>query len=161
MKGDSIGIIAPYRAQVDALKHFIDQSINKHPEFQNVEVNTVDQYQGRDKEVRFLKCAPIAIQLIFHKIFQIIIYSCTYGKSPESTVEQKPTSGGEILEDQRRLTVAITRSKHKLIMIGDVDSLNRYEPFKNLFNHMNSMSKILLQDGKQGFSWEGLLKLLP
>lgn len=66
MKGNSIGVIAPYRAQVDALKHYIDQSIDKHPEFQHVEVNTVDQYQGRDKEVRFLKSAPKTIQLIFH-----------------------------------------------------------------------------------------------
>lgn len=61
------------------------------------------------------------------------------------------------MEDRRRLTVAITRSKQKLIMIGDVESLNKYSPFRDLFASMNSLSKIQLQDGKQGFSWNSLL----
>lgn len=44
-----IGIIAPYALQVDLLK----QSVAKH--FDNeIEVNTVDQYQGRDKEVHLV-----------------------------------------------------------------------------------------------------------
>lgn len=43
-----IGIIAPYALQVDLLK----QSVAKHFDSE-IEVNTVDQYQGRDKEVSF------------------------------------------------------------------------------------------------------------
>lgn len=46
-----IGIIAPYAMQVELLK----QSVTKH--FDNdIEVNTVDQYQGRDKEVSRYFC---------------------------------------------------------------------------------------------------------
>lgn len=129
--GDSIGIIAPYRGQVDALK-----SIFVH--HGSLEVNTVDQYQGRDKKV--------------------IIYSCTQSETNADPL--KTSSEVEILEDRRRLTVAITRAKQKLIMIGDVNCLNKYTPFKDLFKHMSSMSKISIQDGKFGFSWSLLTEKL-
>lgn len=65
----------------------------------------------------------------------------------------------EILEDQRRLTVAITRAKHKFIMIGDMVSLESYGPFKRLLYKMNEMSKIHLIDQQQGFHWEHLLSV--
>lgn len=166
IKGREIGVIAPYRAQVETLKCYVNRWKGNKPEMEEmseVEVNTVDQYQGRDKNVSFSLNFPDFSQILFNFSdfslkfqFQIIIYSCTHGKSKESTEElRKPT--GEILEDRRRLTVAITRSKHKLIMIGDVESLNKYSPFQDLFKSMNSLSKIQLQDGKQGFSWDTLL----
>lgn len=65
----------------------------------------------------------------------------------------------EILEDQRRLTVAITRAKHKFIMIGDVVTLECYGPFKRLLHKMNEMSKIHLVDQQQGFHWEHLMSV--
>lgn len=127
MVGSSIGVIAPYRNQVDALKKVLCH----HP---TVEVNTVDQYQGRDKNV--------------------IIYSCTQSKVP---TDAPKTSDVEILEDRRRLTVAITRAKHKLVMIGDHNCLVSYTPFRDLFKHINAMSKIQVEDGKFGFAWKSLL----
>lgn len=65
----------------------------------------------------------------------------------------------EILEDQRRLTVAITRAKHKLIMVGDTVSLDTYRPFKILMNSMSKMNKINLVDQQQGFDWRLLLSI--
>ena len=44
MPGSSIGVITPYQAQVQLLKSSIGVSAD-------IEVNTVDQYQGRDKSV--------------------------------------------------------------------------------------------------------------
>lgn len=65
----------------------------------------------------------------------------------------------EILEDQRRLTVAITRAKHKLIMVGDIVSLECYRPFKTLITSMSKMNKINLMDQQQGFEWRILMSI--
>ncbi|XP_011068537.1 PREDICTED: DNA replication ATP-dependent helicase/nuclease DNA2 [Acromyrmex echinatior] len=118
----NIGIIAPYNAHINLLKKVIDKE---------VEVNTVDQYQGRDKDV--------------------ILYSCT--KSVESDTKKE----FEILDDQRRLTVAITRARHKLIIIADKVTLLRYVPFKNLFDVIEEKNVINLQDGEEDFSWKSLI----
>ena len=74
-------------------------------------MGTVDQYQGRDKLV--------------------IIYSCT--RSNFGHIEQ--VSAGHILLDTRRLNVAVTRAKAKLLIIGDRETLVRdYQPFKNMIS---------------------------
>lgn len=79
-----------------------------NPAFSSVEVNTVDKYQGRDKSV--------------------IIVSFV-----RSSLE---ANMGELLKDWRRLNVAITRAKHKLIMIGSVSTLCRYAPLGKLLVHL-------------------------
>ena len=67
----------------------------------------MDQYQGRDKLV--------------------ILYSCTRSNSGDQA------GAGHILLDTRRLNVAITRAKAKLIIFGDKTTLTRdYAPFKRL-----------------------------
>ncbi|KFV40910.1 DNA replication ATP-dependent helicase/nuclease DNA2, partial [Tyto alba] len=73
-----------------------------------VEVNTVDKYQGRDKS--------------------IIIVSFVRNSYDENL--------GTLLKDWRRLNVAITRAKHKLIMVGCVPSLCRYPPLEKLLCHL-------------------------
>lgn len=80
-----------------------------------VEVNTVDKYQGRDKS--------------------IILVSFVRSN--------KDGTLGELLKDWRRLNVAITRAKHKLILLGCVPSLNRYPPLAKLLNHLNSEKLII------------------
>ncbi|GIY75202.1 hypothetical protein CDAR_188821 [Caerostris darwini] len=98
-----VGIITPYRRQVDLIEGKLKKiSVNE------IEVNTVDQYQGRDKDV--------------------IIISCVKCKKSTSFCEKK----GMILDDERRLNVAISRAKKKLIIIGSKSSLNIYEPFQRL-----------------------------
>ena len=80
-----------------------------------------------------------------------------------SNIKIKPSTelqrNNEILEDQRRLTVAITRAKHKLIMIGDTNSLEGYRPFQMLINSMSKMNRINLVDQQQGFDWRILLSI--
>lgn len=55
VKESAIGVIAPYRSQVDLLKYLLNTAVKHNlfnqQQFENIEVNTVDQYQGRDKEV--------------------------------------------------------------------------------------------------------------
>ncbi|XP_029178736.1 DNA replication ATP-dependent helicase/nuclease DNA2 isoform X2 [Nylanderia fulva] len=120
--GRNIGVIAPYNAHINLLKKIVNKE---------VEVNTVDQYQGRDKDV--------------------ILYSCT--KSIEC--DTKKEFG--ILDDQRRLTVAITRARHKLIIIADKVTLMRYTPFKNLFDVIDEKNVISLRNGEEDFDWKNLI----
>ncbi|XP_012541123.1 DNA replication ATP-dependent helicase/nuclease DNA2 [Monomorium pharaonis] len=116
----NIGIITPYNAHINLLRKKIDKE---------VEVNTVDQYQGRDKD--------------------IILYSCV--KSGDMKKEF------EILDDQRRLTVAITRARHKLIIVADKVTVLRYTPFKNLFDVIDEKNVINLRDGEENFCWQSLI----
>ncbi|KOX72024.1 DNA2-like helicase [Melipona quadrifasciata] len=124
VKLDNIGVIAPYRAHVNLLKKIVTEDI---------EINTVDQYQGRDKE--------------------IIIYSCAKCLSNPDDIKEDL----EVLGDHRRLTVAITRAKHKLIVIADKSTVSRYSVFKKLFNLIEDKNTIDLKDNCDGFYWRNLV----
>ncbi|SFP01699.1 IGHMBP2 family helicase [Hydrogenimonas thermophila] len=73
------------------------------------EVKSVDGFQGREKEV-------------------III----------SFVRSNVDNSIGFLKDKRRLNVAMTRAKKKLIMIGDKTTLEANEPFDRLFDYLSS-----------------------
>jgi DNA replication ATP-dependent helicase Dna2 len=53
--------------------------------------------------------------------------------------------------------VAITRAKHKLLVIGDVKTLHRYRPFQRLFDCLPSKQMIVLSDGSNNFEWNRLM----
>ncbi|KXJ71308.1 hypothetical protein RP20_CCG020869 [Aedes albopictus] len=149
IKGTSIGVIAPFRAQVDLLRNYLsmlkrlydnkgEAGISKNLD---IEINTVDQYQGKDKD--------------------IIIYSCTKSTNPNNADSNTNTpSEYEVLEDHRRLTVAITRAKKKLILVGDTQCLEKYTPFRNLFKCIPSAGKITLRDKCFGFDWGAVFNTL-
>ncbi|XP_030756955.1 DNA replication ATP-dependent helicase/nuclease DNA2 [Sitophilus oryzae] len=101
VKAYQIGVIATYRAQVAQLSAILNHT--------NVEINTVDQYQGKDKNVVF--------------------YSCS--KSVD-TEKEWTSNKFDLLEDKRRLNVAITRTKHKLIFVGDWATLQKYTTFMKI-----------------------------
>ncbi len=93
-----IGVITPYEDQVDLIRQFVD-----------VEVNTVDGYQGREKEV-------IVISFVRSN------KDCEIG----------------FLEDLRRLNVALTRAKRKLIAIGDAITLSSNGTYKRFVEFVKS-----------------------
>lgn len=84
-----IGVITPYRAQLRLLHGYLEG-------FPLLELNTVDKYQGRDK--------------------QCIIVSFVRS-NPDRVV-------GELLNDWRRLNVAFTRAKAKLVLVGSKETLS-------------------------------------
>uniref|UniRef100_UPI0037E76A1C DNA replication ATP-dependent helicase/nuclease DNA2 n=1 Tax=Semicossyphus pulcher TaxID=241346 RepID=UPI0037E76A1C len=84
--------------------------------FTGVEVNTVDRYQGRDKS--------------------LIVFSFVRSTAEEGNL-------GELLKDWRRLNVAITRAKHKLLMVGSAATLRRYAPVEKLLNHLQQENMII------------------
>lgn len=119
-----VGIIAPFRVQVDAIKEALRKTFGPD---HKLEVNTVDQYQGRDKD--------------------LILYSGTKTHQVESVDNRQgqPEKETGILNDRRRLNVAITRAKKKLILIGDRKCLERNAPFLELFQHLKGPQVIRLE----------------
>lgn len=119
---NQIGIIAPYKSQVKHLQR-------KTSSMPHLEINTIDQYQGRDKEV--------------------IIFSCTRSVyNMRSRILESPYT---VLDDFRRLTVAVTRAKYKLIIIGDKETLWNYPPFEKLFKSLAKSQWYKLCPGKDKF----------
>jgi len=97
LKEENLGIIAPYDDQVDLIRSLL--------ETENIEVNTVDGYQGREKEVIIL-----------------------------SFVRSNKEREIGFLEDLRRLNVALTRPKRKLIAIGDSETLSSHKTYRDFIN---------------------------
>lgn len=92
VKEEWIGIITPYDDQVDLIQSLVGEE---------VEVHTVDGYQGREKEVIVL-----------------------------SFVRSNKEGELGFLTDLRRLNVALTRAKRKLIAIGDSETLSTHPTYK-------------------------------
>ncbi|XP_071941006.1 DNA replication ATP-dependent helicase/nuclease DNA2-like [Antedon mediterranea] len=101
-KGTDIGLVSPYRNQCLLVESMLPSLA---VDASQVEVNTIDKYQGRDKEVIIVSFVKTATQ-------------------------------GELLHDIRRLNVALTRAKRKLLLIGSYKALNGYEPLRNLLIHL-------------------------
>ena len=55
----------------------------------------------------------------------------------------------------------MTRAKHKLIIIGDINTLERFTPFRKLITVLREHERIYdLKDGEDDFSFEDLMRLL-
>ncbi|VEN40836.1 unnamed protein product [Callosobruchus maculatus] len=100
----------------------------------NVTVSTVDQFQGIDKNV--------------------IIYSCTKSRN---TAESKEINKFEVLEDPRRITVAVSRAKNKLILVGDLKTVSEYSTFKKLIAVLEENTLHLPKT--KGFDWRNILDI--
>jgi superfamily I DNA and/or RNA helicase len=98
-----IGIITPYAGQVRAIRNSMSEQLD------DVEVRTVDGYQGREKEV--------------------IIFSC---------VRSNPEKNVGFLSESRRLNVALTRAKRGLIVIGDPDTLRSDKNWKAWLDYIGN-----------------------
>jgi len=99
-KEEFIGIITPYKDHEEYIKKII-----KH----NIEIKSVDGFQGREKE--------------------IIILSLVRANEKEKI---------GFLDDLRRLNVAITRAKRKLIIVGDVKTLNSNKTYKRMIEYFKN-----------------------
>ena len=69
---------------------------------------------------------------------RMIMFSFT-----NSLLKDEDTKEFEILNDKRRLTVAITRAKEKLVLIGSVSNLVRYKPVACLIAALKEKNNIL------------------
>ena len=103
----SVGVITPYRAQVDLLHKLAEASEVLEPVYSFITINTVDAFQGQERDV-------IAI----------------------SFVRSNEKSEVGFLGDIRRTNVAMTRARKKLIMTGDSATLGSHPFYLELLDYV-------------------------
>jgi hypothetical protein len=106
-RGLTLGIITPYRAQVDYLHKLAESSAILEPLHRLITINTVDAFQGQERDI-------IAI----------------------SFVRSNDKSEVGFLGDIRRTNVAMTRARKKLIMIGDSATLGSHPFYLDLIEYV-------------------------
>ena len=114
VSGSDIGVITFYRSQLALLK----QSVH-HTDV--VEMYTADRFQGRDKEVIVVSCVRSNSRSASNKK--------THGGNKEDAGQV-----GDLLRDWRRVNVAITRARSKLIIIGSVRTLRMDDVLRKLID---------------------------
>ena len=105
-----VGIISPYRAQVQFLRHLIKADPWFKPYRHLITVNTVDGFQGQERDI-------ILISLV------------------------RANDEGQIgfLRDLRRMNVAMTRARMKLIILGDAPTMTRHPFYKRLYEYIDNL----------------------
>ncbi len=102
-----IGIISPYRAQVQYLRQRIRKKDVFKPYRHLITVNTIDGFQGQERDI-------ILISMV------------------------RANEDGQIgfLKDLRRMNVAMTRARMKLIILGDAPTLTKHPFYKKLLGYI-------------------------
>ena len=105
-----VGIISPYRAQVQYLKRLLKKYEFFKPYRRLISVNTVDGFQGQERDV-------ILISLV------------------------RSNDEGQIgfLKDLRRMNVAMTRARMKLIILGDKSTMTKHPFYQKLWEYVEDL----------------------
>ena len=103
-----VGVISPYRAQVQYLRQMVKKEPFFKPYRSLISINTVDGFQGQERDI-------------------ILI----------SLVRNNPKGDIGFLRDLRRMNVAITRARMKLIILGDKMTLSYNDFYKKLYAYSN------------------------
>jgi len=107
----NIGIISPYKAQVGLLK---EQFVERHKEaltlLSRVAINTVDSFQGQERDIIYISMV-------------------------------RSNEKGEIgfLADTRRMNVAMTRARKKLVIIGDSATIGAHPFYEKFLDYINDI----------------------
>lgn len=107
-----VGIISPYRAQVQYLRRLLMKREYFKPFRRLISINTVDGFQGQERDI-------IVISLV------------------------RSNDEGQIgfLRDLRRMNVAITRARMKLIILGDKATMTRHPFYRQLEQYIQHLSE--------------------
>lgn len=105
------GLISPYRAQVQYIRGLIKKDHFFRPFRRLLTVHTVDGFQGQERDVIFISLV-------------------------------RANEDGQIgfLNDLRRMNVAITRARMKLIILGDTSTLIRHPFYKALYDYIGKIN---------------------
>ncbi len=105
----TIGVIAPYRAQINYLKDAVEDNdvLGGLLQGHTLSVGTVDSFQGQERDI-------IAISL----------------------TRSNPHGDIGFLADIRRMNVGMTRARRKLLLVGDASTLSAHPFFNDLLDYV-------------------------
>jgi len=122
VKPDQIGIITPYEGQrCYIVSHMLKNGSVNTKLYKEIEVASVDSFQGREKDYIILSC-----------------------------VRSNDNNGIGFLNDPRRLNVALTRARYGLIIVGNAHALSKHQLWDNLLHHFKGNS-LLVEGSLNGF----------
>ena len=105
------GLISPYKAQVQYIRNLVKKNSFFRPFRKLITVNTVDGFQGQEKDVIFI-----------------------------SLVRANEKGQIGFLNDLRRMNVAITRARMKLVILGNSETLKKHAFYKDLIEYVQSLT---------------------
>jgi ATP-dependent RNA/DNA helicase IGHMBP2 len=101
----SIAIISPYKQQIDTLKQQFLSSPALQPYEHKIAINTIDSFQGQERDIVYI-----------------------------SMTRSNPDNRIGFLSDIRRMNVAMTRARKKLVVIGDSATLSQFDFYNNFIS---------------------------
>lgn len=106
----SMAVISPYKQQISLLKEQLDYTEDLQKVKQQISVNTIDSFQGQERDVVYISLT-------------------------------RSNDKGEIgfLSDIRRMNVAMTRAKKKLVVIGDSATLGQHSFYANFIDYAEQL----------------------
>ncbi|MGK7393147.1 MAG: AAA domain-containing protein [Candidatus Cyclobacteriaceae bacterium M3_2C_046] len=111
LKGQvQIGIVSPYKAQVSLISDRVAGDSDFQPFLKNITIDTIDAFQGRERDIIYI-----------------------------SLVRSNDRNEIGFLSDTRRMNVALTRAKMKLVIFGDSATLGGHSFYEELLFYINSI----------------------
>ncbi len=108
-----VGVISPYKVQTQYLRSLIRKREFFRPFRHLITVNTVDGFQGQERDIMMI-----------------------------SLVRSNDSGQIGFLNDLRRMNVAITRARMKLIIIGDATTLSHHSFYKKLYEYITLVERL-------------------
>ena len=107
----TIAIISPYKQQINILKNQLEHYPELQPFLNSISVNTIDSFQGQERDIVYI-----------------------------SMVRSNNDGGIGFLSDVRRMNVAMTRARKKLVVIGDSATLAQFPFYENFIAYAEKLS---------------------
>jgi ATP-dependent RNA/DNA helicase IGHMBP2 len=107
----TIAVISPYKEQINILKEQLAHSSVLQPFLSNISVNTIDSFQGQERDIVYISMT-------------------------------RSNAQGDIgfLSDIRRMNVAMTRAKKKLVVIGDSATLSQLQFYTDFITYAENLN---------------------
>ncbi|WP_421939451.1 AAA domain-containing protein [Pedobacter sp.] len=106
----SIAVVSPYKQQVELLKTSINENEVLIAFGDKISVNTIDSFQGQERDMVYI-----------------------------SLVRSNPTGTIGFLSDTRRMNVAMTRARKKLVVVGDSSTLSKSKFYNDFIAYAESL----------------------